>query len=93
MFIKNYIDKREEQKRKKQEKYKKESSFVSNTKRTPEEILGLKPGFTKQELKEAYRRESNRTHPDKWTGKPQNIQDLMAEEQKLINWAYNKLKG
>lgn len=83
---------REEKKRKKQEKSRKEDFFVNDSKRTPEEILGLKPGFTKQELKNAYRRESARCHPDKWENKPEHIREMMNEEQKLINWAFNKLK-
>lgn len=83
---------REEKKRKKQEKSKKEDSFVKDSTRTPEEILGLKPGFTKQELKNACRRESARCHPDKWENKPEHIREMMNEEQKLINWACNKLK-
>lgn len=83
---------REEKKRKKQEKSKKEDSFVKDSTRSPEEILGLKPGFTKQELKNAYRRESARCHPDKWENKPEHIREMMSEEQKLINWACNKLK-
>lgn len=61
-------------------------------KRTPQEILGLTPVFTQEELREAYKRESNRSHPDKWVGKPKHIKIMMDEEQKLINWAYNKLK-
>jgi len=60
--------------------------------RSPQEVLGLKSGFTQDELKEAYKRESNRSHPDKWVGKPDHIKAMMAEEQKLINWAYNQLK-
>jgi len=83
---------RREREEKTRKKAKKEDSGFNDSNRTPEEILGLKPGFSKKELKDIYRRESNRTHPDKWAGKPQNIQDLMAEEQKLINWAYNRLK-
>lgn len=64
----------------------------SDDSRTPEEILGLKKGFTPNELKEAFKRESNRTHPDKWVGKPDTIRILMAEEQKRVNWAYENLK-
>lgn len=70
----------------------KKADDPSKNKRTPQEVLGLKSGFTQEELKEAYRRESNRTHPDKWQGKPDYIQEMMSEEQKLVNWAYNKLK-
>jgi flagellar biosynthesis GTPase FlhF len=60
--------------------------------RSPMDILGLKPGFTQQELKQAYRRESARCHPDKWASKPKPIRDAMAEEQKQVNWAYKQLQ-
>jgi hypothetical protein len=59
--------------------------------RKPEEILGLNSGFTQAELKSAYQRESNRTHPDKWANKPDSIKAVMEKEQKLINLAYRKL--
>lgn len=59
--------------------------------RKPEEILGLNSGFTQIELKAAYQRESNRTHPDKWANKPDSIKAVMEHEQKLINLAYQKL--
>lgn len=61
--------------------------------RSPLEILGLQAGFTQQELKKAYRRESARCHPDKWAGKPEHIQKAMEEEQKLVNQAYQQLKS
>lgn len=60
--------------------------------RRPEEILGLNPNFTQAELKAAYQRESNRTHPDKWVNKPESIRKMMEAEQKRINFAYNKLR-
>jgi hypothetical protein len=60
--------------------------------RKPEDILGLQPDFTQAELKAAYQKESNRTHPDKWANKPDSIRQVMEFEQKLINMAYKKLK-
>lgn len=60
--------------------------------RRPEEILGLNPNFTQAELKVAYQRESNRTHPDKWVNKPESMKKMMEAEQKQINAAYNKLR-
>jgi len=83
---------REEQAKKESKTEGKTESKAKTDKRTPEEILGLKPGFTQEQLKEAYRRESNRTHPDKWEGKPEHIRKLMEEEQKRINWAFEQLK-
>lgn len=59
--------------------------------RKPEEILGINSNFTEAELKAAYQRESNRTHPDKWENKPDSIKKVMEAEQKLINLAYQKL--
>ena len=60
--------------------------------RKPEQVLGLPPDFTQSELKMAYQRESNRTHPDKWANKPDFIKKAMEREQTLINMAYQKLK-
>lgn len=77
--------------REKQDKIHK-SAPVSDT-RTNLEILGLSPGFTQEELKKAFKRESSRSHPDKWTGKPTHIQKAMEEEQKLVNKAYDELKN
>jgi preprotein translocase subunit Sec63 len=54
--------------------------------------LGLPPDFTQADLKAAYQRESNRTHPDKWANKPEVIKKAMEREQTLINIAYQKLK-
>ena len=98
--------KQEQQKQQKQQKqdYQSESEPQQNQqsnppvtptqtdRRTPQEILGLQPGFSAQELKQAYSRESARCHPDKWVGKPDAIREMMEEEQKLINAAYQKLK-
>jgi hypothetical protein len=78
---------REEARQKSQQQ---EKAAVDN--RSPEEILGLKPGFTAEELKKAYQTESMRAHPDKWNSKPEHIKAMMQEEQKKINWAYSQLK-
>lgn len=59
--------------------------------RKPEDILGLSDDFSQAELKTAYQRESNRTHPDKWANKPDSIRKVMEREQTLINLAYRKL--
>lgn len=81
---------REEEAARRKQNQQQENQTVDN--RSPEEILGLKPGFTAEELKKAYQTESMRTHPDKWNGKPEHIRNLMQEEQKKINWAYGQLK-
>jgi hypothetical protein len=61
-------------------------------KRTPEEILGLKGNWTQEDLRKIYKSESQRTHPDKWIGKPANVRHAMEEEYKNIQQAYNQLK-
>lgn len=60
--------------------------------RTPEEILGLKAGWTQADLKAIYKSESQRTHPDKWIGKPASVRHAMEEEYKNVQQAYHKLK-
>lgn len=60
--------------------------------RSHREILGLDVGFSQDELKKAFKRESARCHPDKWAGKPEHLREAMEEEQKLINKAYQALK-
>jgi DnaJ domain len=60
--------------------------------RTPEEILGLGRNWTQADLKAIYKSESQRTHPDKWIGKPPAVRHAMEEEYKNIQQAYHKLK-
>ena len=57
-----------------------------------EEILRLSDGWTQEDLRKAHQRESNRTHPDKWIGKPQAMQDMMEAEYKAVQEAYRNLK-
>lgn len=63
-----------------------------NDRRSSLEVLGLSSGFSQEELKRAYKRESARCHPDKWMGKPEHLRLAMEEEQRLINRAYAALK-
>ncbi len=60
--------------------------------RSPEEILGLIPPWTQEDLKTAYKREAGRTHPDKWIGKPEAIRQAMEAEYKAIQEAYRVLR-
>lgn len=60
--------------------------------RTPEEILGVKAGFTAQELKEARNREVKRWNTTSMVNKPQALVDHAEEEMKKINVAYDELK-
>jgi curved DNA-binding protein CbpA len=59
--------------------------------RSAEQILGLKPGWTKEDLKKAFREKSKKVHPDNWNGMPQKLQKEMEEEQKRVNNAYSEL--
>jgi hypothetical protein len=60
--------------------------------RTFEEVLGLARGWTQDDLLKAYRRESQRLHPDKWAGKPPAIRQAMEQEFKRVQEAYKRLK-
>jgi hypothetical protein len=60
--------------------------------RTPMQILGLSPGYSKDDLKKAYKRESLKYHPDKVRHKPKHIQEMSAVEFKKIVSAYNELE-
>lgn len=53
--------------------------------RTPEQILGLAIGYTQNDLKTAYKRESQRLHPEA-------IQKAMEAEFKAVQEAYKRLK-
>jgi type IV secretory pathway VirB10-like protein len=82
-------DQAEQKERERQEKP--NSNTTDN--RTPEDVLGLKDGWTPEDLKTAYKREAGRTHPDKWIGKPESIREAMEAEYKNIQEAYRKLKN
>jgi DnaJ-domain-containing protein 1 len=56
-------------------------------------LLGLQPGFTKQELKKAYKRESMKYHPDRGAGQPEHIKKLMELKFKEVVSAYNYLES
>ena len=56
------------------------------------EILGLSGNWTQEDLKTAYKRESQRTHPDKWVGKTEELCKMMEREYKMIQEAYRNLK-
>lgn len=88
---------REEARRAREEAYRANEQKTGTSskevdKRTPEEILGLKPGFSKDELKKAYKREAGRFHENKWQGKPESVQKAMQEELKKINAARDQLE-
>jgi DnaJ domain len=60
--------------------------------RSPEEILGLGRNWTQEDLIKTYKSEAQRTHPDKWIGKPANVRHAMEEEFKNIRRAFDQLK-
>jgi len=55
----------------------------------PYEILGLKRGATKEEVKSAYRKLAKKYHPDMNENNP--LQDLAEEKFKEIQWAYDEI--
>lgn len=84
---------RAEQERNREQANQSNDSQNSNTEtRSNEQILGLSPPWTQEDLKTAYKREAGRTHPDKWVGKPEAIRQAMELEYKAIQEAYRTLK-
>ncbi|WPU66872.1 J domain-containing protein [Peredibacter starrii] len=61
--------------------------------KTPEEILNLKPGFTKAELKKNYYDLLRQNHPDKVASMGADFKKLADQNTKEINQAYEKLKN
>lgn len=55
----------------------------------PYEVLGLKRGASKEEVKSAYRRLAKKYHPDMNMNNP--LQDLAEEKFKEIQWAYDEI--
>ncbi len=55
----------------------------------PYEILGLKEGASQEEIKNAYREQVKKYHPDKFNDNP--LQDLAEEKLREINEAYETL--
>lgn len=54
------------------------------------DVLGLKPGFTEEELKRAYRSLSHKYHPDKYEGT--ELYEEMQRKQQDVNAAKDYLK-
>lgn len=55
------------------------------------EILGLKPGASHSEIKQAYRHLAKTSHPDRFSHDTQ-LKQKAEEEIKKINQAYEQLK-
>lgn len=56
------------------------------------QILGLNPGASEEEIKEAYRDLVNVWHPDRFVNNP-HLKEKANEKMKEINIAYEKLKS
>ncbi len=55
------------------------------------ELLGLKPGFTQKQLKEAYREAVKQNHPDKVASLSNEFKALAEKRTKQINQAFDLL--
>ena len=60
--------------------------------RSFEEIVGVNTGYTKNDLKAAYKRSASKFHPDKYSHMSKNFRDEAEQEFKKIQQAYNSLK-
>lgn len=59
---------------------------------SPYEILGLKPGASKEEVQTAYRNLAKKFHPDKLGQAPPDIRNACEKRMAEINGAYDELK-
>ncbi len=57
--------------------------------RNPYEVLGVKEGSSKEEIKKAYRELAKKYHPDQFNQNP--LQDLAEDKMRELNEAYDKL--
>lgn len=55
----------------------------------PYSVLGLRPGASKEEIKEAYRELAKKYHPDKYKDNP--LSELAEEKMRKINVAYDTI--
>ncbi len=60
--------------------------------RTPLDVMGLKEGYSKEELKKRHRKLSDKYHPDKNQHMSEAVREEMEEELVKVNLAYEKLK-
>ena len=56
----------------------------------PYKVLGISPGASDDEVKEAYRRLARKYHPDNYVNNP--LSDLATEKMKEINEAYDEIQ-
>ncbi|WP_204485852.1 J domain-containing protein [Caldicoprobacter guelmensis] len=57
----------------------------------PYKVLGVRPGATQEEIKEAYRRMVKKYHPDKFAGT--DLEEVAKEKMQEVNEAYSLLMG
>ena len=55
----------------------------------PYKVIGVKPGATKKEIKEAYNQLVKKYHPDKY--REDHMKELAEQKMKEINEAYDTL--
>ncbi|HET6346376.1 MAG TPA: J domain-containing protein [Myxococcota bacterium] len=59
---------------------------------SPYEVLGIQPGATQREIRQAYQRLVKQYHPDKVGDMGPELQELAERRTKEITAAYNQLK-
>ena len=57
--------------------------------RDPYEVLGIKRGASKEEVKTAYREQAKKYHPDKYVDNP--LSELAEEKMREVNEAYDMI--
>lgn len=87
----------EERKRQADEYYRrqreeeKKREYEARDVRNHEQVLGVRAGHTYEELRQAYKTQCQRLHPDKWQDRPEAFRLAMEKELKLVNKAYETL--
>ncbi len=60
--------------------------------RSPDDVLGVSPGATSEQIRAAYQRLVRENHPDRVADMSREIRDLAERRTKEINRAYEQLK-
>ncbi|MEE9363082.1 MAG: J domain-containing protein [Cellulophaga sp.] len=90
----------EEQSRRTKEEFKKareesqrREELDGQDNRSFEDIVGVNPGYTNNDLKSAYKRASSKFHPDKYSHMSENFRAEAEQEFKKIQKAYRMLSN